>query len=127
VPVVLGLALVIPGVVLAILWSQTTFLIIDRKAQLFDAAGSSRILTRGYRLEIGMIGLLAAAVLLGLEGAAAALEALVRDAGPADTTVALIVTWPIQVLADTFGVAVAAATYFELDRRVDWIDEIPVG
>lgn len=73
------------------------------------------------------MGLLAASMLVGLDAAVPALEALVRDAGAADTTVALTVTWPIQVLADTFGVAVAAATYFELDRRVDWIDEIPVG
>jgi hypothetical protein len=107
--------------------SSIRTLIIDRKARLFDAAGSSVVLTRGFRLEIGVIGLLAAAMLLGLAAAVPALEALVGDAGAADTTVAVTVTWPLQVLADAFGVAVAAATYFELDRRVDWIDEIAVG
>ena len=108
-PIVLGLlCLVAPGLYLLARWSQVTMVLIDNRAQWFDAAEQSSSLTKGFRAPI--IGLL---LVLGIL------------TGVTDYAVHGIVAleWIHRAVGSTVGAAFAAALYYQLSRRAPWDPE----
>ena len=107
------LFLVVPGVLLALRWSQATMLILDRRASWFESARESEDLTAGRRLVVLWVWLIAGALLVvggwlghNFEGMARALDTsgLVSEG----------LRWLILVAADVFNLTVVAALYFHL-------------
>jgi hypothetical protein len=115
VPILAGLVfLIVPGIIVALRWSQAAFLILDDRAHWFDAASESEGLTAGRRWPVLVVWLVAGGVMASTEWLTASLGA----AGDAlfgtplwSTTVTSLAT----VAADVFGLVVLAALYIELD------------
>ena len=102
-PILLGLLLfIVPGLYLAARWSQVTLLLIDNQARWFDAAEASSWLTAGRRSAILLLLTAVAAVTLPLESLANHVTVL---------------AWIWRAAAGTFGAALAASLYFQLDLR----------
>ena len=97
------LFLVVPGVVLALRWSQSLMLIVDGRTSWFESAEESALITHGRRLDILVIWSLLAAVFVGVAGVQA-------DAPP-------VVDSILHVGATTFSLAVVAAIYGHLTWR----------
>ncbi len=94
------LFLVVPGVILALRWSQSMMLIVDGRTAWFESAEESALLTHGRRLDILLLWSLLAAIFVGV----ASIQA---DAPP-------IVASALHVGATTFSLAVLAAIYGHL-------------
>jgi hypothetical protein len=115
VPILAGLVfLIVPGVIVALRWSQALFLILDGRAHWFEAARESEELTAGRQLPVLLVWL-ATGVMVAL---AAWLASTVGAAGDA---LARTSTWSAalilvgQVAADVFSLVVLASLYVELD------------
>lgn len=109
-----ALLLVVPGVILALRWSQAAMLILDEKADWFEAAEESADLTAGRRLAILGVWLVTGLIL----AVAGWLGAVLTDMATAAAGTSLVARLPdlaVRVLADTFGLVIAAALYYELD------------
>jgi hypothetical protein len=109
-----ALFLIVPGVILAIRWSQTAMLIVDGQKSWFSAAEDSAHLVNGRRLEILSIWLIVAGVMVvvaWLQDAAVGLSAAVSLPGAVLHVVTLLVKIPV----DAFSLVLVAATYYELD------------
>jgi hypothetical protein len=116
------LALIVPGVYLLLLWSQSVLVIVDRQARFFAAANWSASLTDGYRMEIAVLW----AIVFGgswlVELEAAGLGASFgKMLSPA---VAMVAQWTWRALTMTFGVAMMSALYLELSSRASWQPEL---
>jgi hypothetical protein len=95
-----ALFLVVPGLVLALRWSQSMMLIVDGRTTWFESAEESALLTHGRRLDILLLWLLLAALFVGVAGVQV-------DAPP-------VVDSALHVTATTFALAVLAAIYGHL-------------
>jgi hypothetical protein len=62
------LFLIVPGIVLALRWSQSMMLILDGRTAWFESAGESALLTHGRRLDILLLWSLLAALFVGVAG-----------------------------------------------------------
>jgi len=114
-PILAGaLFLIVPGVFLALRWSQAPMLIADRRAEWFGAAGDSAVVVRGQKLDILAIWLIvgaALAVAAWFDGIAAAMLAAAGAPTLFGTALSLI----LRISADAFGLALTGATYHQLD------------
>jgi hypothetical protein len=100
-PILLGLLLlIVPGLYLAARWSQVVLLIADDQAKWFDAAEASSWLTAGRRSAILLVFAAVAVVTLPLESLANHVTVL---------------AWIWRAAAGTFGAALAASLYVQLD------------
>lgn len=108
---------IVPGVWLAVRWSQAPMLIADGRAEWFAAAGDSAHVVNGRRLEILSVWLIVAAVLMVAAWMSTVLADIAAAFG-ASVSLSSIVSLLIKVPADAFCLTVVAATYFELDREV---------
>jgi len=111
------LFLVIPGVVLALRWSQATVLILDGRAEWFESAGQSEVIAYGHKLEIlfifSIVGL--AFTVLGW------LSWISNDISLAisgSLLVPEIIGAAVRVVTSAFGFVIVAAVYCELTP--DW-------
>ena len=115
VPVAAALVfLIVPGVLLALRWSQTVMLIVDRRAAWLDAAEASADLTHGRRTMIFALWMIAGAAL----GVAGWLGQTADDVAAAIGAPAMLVTavdWLLQIAADAFSLVLVAAVYHALD------------
>ena len=79
-PIMAGLVfLVVPGIVLAIWWSQAGMLVLDGQAEWLDALPESQRLTAGRRFAILVSWLMIGAALAVVEGAAQAIGAVASE------------------------------------------------
>lgn len=104
--------LIVPGIYVGIVWSQVTALMVDGRADFFDALEASQDLTRGSRgavfvVEAGVVLLLIAPVLVGL---AVGLPMHVQDWSWTATVVMALLMTPLAA----FNWAVTAALYLDL-------------
>lgn len=107
------LFLIVPGVILALRWSQAAFLILDSEAAWLESAEASAALTRGRYIAILVVWLIV--------GGGFAVAAWL---GQVSTEIALAIGTPPQVPQllglivraglDAFGLVVTAALYNEL-------------
>ncbi len=105
------LFLIIPGIWLALRWSQTMLLILDDRARWFESAEASADLVHGHTLELLGLWLIL--------GAAIALVEWLLSPGPPGTAAAAvfgIARTGARVVVDAFALCLVAATYHELDR-----------
>jgi hypothetical protein len=100
------LFLIVPGIWLALRWSQATMLILDSQADWFDAADASADLVRGRYLEI-------LALLTGVGCALALAEWVMVQPGAH-----IAIKWSLRAAASTGSSAIVAALYFELNRSL---------
>lgn len=108
-PIVIGLAiLIVPGLFLLSRWSQATLLLVDERAQWFEAADESSSLTAGYRAAILIL-------LLSLGTVTLLIEYLIHDM--------TLLAWLYRAAGSLVGAALAAAMYYELSRRAPWNPE----
>lgn len=115
VPVAAALVfLIVPGVILALRWSQAAMLIVDRRSAWLDAAEASADLTHGRKVAIFAVWLIAGAAL----GAAGWLGQTVGEIAAAIRAPVLLVTAVdalFQIAADAFSLVLVAAVYHALD------------
>ncbi len=108
-PILLGtICLMLPGLYLLARWSQVVLILVDERATWFDAVEMSGALTAGYRWHILLI--LTGVSVLTLLGARMS-----------DLFTPL--AWAWRAAASTFGAALAAAMYRQLDLRAPWNPE----
>lgn len=114
-PILAGaLFLIVPGVFLALRWSQAPMLIADRRGEWFGAAEDSAVFVHGQKLDILAIWLIVGAALTvaaWFDAIAASMMAAAGAPAILGTTLSLI----LRVGADAFGLALTGATYYQLD------------
>jgi hypothetical protein len=71
------LFLIVPGIVVALRWSQSMMLILDGRTAWFESAGESALLTHGRRLDILLLWSLLAALFVGVAGVQAYAPAVI--------------------------------------------------
>lgn len=108
------LLLVVPGVVMALAWSQATLLILDRRANWFEAAGESWDLTAGRRLTILLVWLVTGGGFALVGWITTALVEIATVSG-LPTAVPLALALAARVVTDAFGACLLAGTYCTLD------------
>ena len=114
VPIMAGvLFLVVPGIVVAVAWSQAAMLILDKEAEWFDAAATSWDLTRGRRTAILLVWLMTGGVLAVAGWLLPALSEMASVLGVPSFPLR-IVDWAARIVADVFSLSVMAALYHEL-------------
>jgi hypothetical protein len=94
------LFLIVPGVIVALRWSQAILLVLDGQARWFDSAEESVTLTWGHRLDILLLWVILALVYLGVAG----LAPYVPDA----------VDWALRAGTSAFSLTMLAAVYRQL-------------
>lgn len=115
VPILAGLVfLIIPGVIVALRWSQALFVILDGKAHWFDAARESEELTAGRHVPVFLVWLVAGAA-VAFAGWLASSVGAVGDALARSHVWSATLSLAGQVVADIFSLLVLAALYVELD------------
>lgn len=92
---------IVPGLWLAIRWSQAVFLLLDRRAAWFESAEASGLVVQGRYLRVLAVWLIVGAANYALQ------------AGEPFAPAALV--WGARVLADTYNLAVLAALYHALE------------
>jgi len=92
---------IVPGVWLAIRWSQAVFLLLDQRAAWFESAEASGLVVEGRYLRVLAVWLIAGVANYALEAA--------EPFAPA----ALV--WGVRVFADAYNLAVLAALYHTLE------------
>lgn len=118
-PVLAGAVfLVIPGVFLALRWSQALMLIADERASWFAAAEASADLVHGQKLDILAIWLIVGCVLALATWFDAVVAAMVSATG-APAVVSVVLSLSLRVGADAFSLALVGATYYQLDVMTD--------
>jgi hypothetical protein len=115
VPVAAALVfLIVPGILLALRWSQAVMLIADRRAAWLDAAEASADLTHGRKVAIFAVWMIAGAV-LGVAGWLGGTADEIAAASGAPTRLVIGVDALFQVAADAFSLVLVAAVYHALD------------
>jgi hypothetical protein len=110
VPIVIGVfLLVVPGIYLALTWSQVPMLILDGRARHLDALKASEELTRDRKLEILLVALVPMLLTLPVAIVQGALAPGGSLASPAFALFLISAIW--QMLAVTFGTFVTAVVY----------------
>ena len=105
-PILLGLlVLVVPGLYMMVRWSQVAMLLLDGEANRFDAIFASGALTAGYRMPLMVVLFIVGAMTL-------VIEYFIGNI--------MILMWIYHALGSVFGASLAAATYYELNRRAPW-------
>lgn len=107
-PILVSCLLILPGILLALAWSQATPLIVDRKAQAFDAAELSSLLTRGARLHVLAVWTGLVLLLLAVEGVDQAIASGGASLGPTAVSVMRLL---LSSSLDTVVLCTTAATY----------------
>lgn len=108
----------IPGVFLALRWSQTLMLIADARASWFDAAEASVDLVHGQKLDILAIWLIVGCALALATWFDAVVASMVSATG-APLVVSVALSLVLRVGADAFSLALVGATYYELDQMTE--------
>jgi hypothetical protein len=117
VPVAAALVfLIVPGIVLALRWSQAVMLIVDRRAAWLESAEASVDLTHGRRMAIFAIWLIAGAA-LGVAGWLGQTADEVAAAIGAPVMLVTAIDWLFQIAADAFSLVLVAALYHALDAE----------
>jgi hypothetical protein len=117
VPVAAALVfLIVPGIVLALRWSQAVMLIVDRRAAWLDAAEASVDLTHGRRMVIFVVWMIAGAA-LGIAGWLGGTADAIAAAIGAPVMLVTAVDWLFQIVADAFSLVLVAAVYHALDAE----------
>ena len=101
------LFLIVPGVIVALWWSQVPMLMLDNQARWFAASTESQALTRGRRLDILMLWIIVGGGFALLEW----LTSLTAPAAGPDIIRALV-----RIASTAFSLSFLAATYHELER-----------
>lgn len=118
-PVLAGaLFLIIPGVWLALRWSQALMLIADGRARWFDAPGASADLAHGQKLDIFAIWLIvggALALASWFDEVAASMIAATGMPSLLGSGLSLM----LRIGSDAFSLALVGATYYQLDSMTD--------
>ena len=91
---------IVPGVWLAIRWSQAVFLLLDRREAWFESAEASGLIVKDRYLIVLAVWVIVGAVTYALQ----ALEPVAP----------LAMIWAVRVVADAFNLAVLASLYYEL-------------
>jgi len=110
-----GVVIFVVGVVWVAIWSQAGMLLVDGKAELLEAADSSRFMTRGYRGEIMALWLIVSIALVAAARCQGWLDR-VADAWVMGPPTAVLIGVVLQIAADAFATCCYAALYYELDR-----------
>jgi hypothetical protein len=114
-PVLAGtVLLIIPGVFLALRWSQTLLLIADGRARWLGAAEASVDLVHGQKLDILALWLIVGCA-LGLATWFDAVVASMVSATGVPAVVSSALSLSLRVCADAFSLALVGATYYQLD------------
>ena len=112
---IIGLALFVPGAIMAAVYSQAGMIVIDRREGPFEAWQASAFLTRGYRGEImgiWMLVVVAALVAMWLDRWVNPFMSAYSFGPP----IAAALHIGLRVGLDAFGTCCFAAVYYELDR-----------
>lgn len=116
IPILAGAVfLVVPGVILALRWSQAALLILDEKADWFEAAGASAELTEGRRLNILGVWLVVGLALV-VAGWLGSVFGEIAATPLGDGLIARLPGLGFSIVANAFGLVVPAAVYVELYR-----------
>jgi len=91
---------IVPGVWLAIRWSQAVFLLLDRREAWFESAEASGLIVTDRYLIVLAVWVVVGVVTYALQA--------VEPVAP------LAVVWGVRVVADAFNLAVLASLYYEL-------------
>ena len=91
---------IVPGVWLAIRWSQAVFLLLDRREAWFESAEASGLVVKDRYL-----------IVLAVWGIVGAANYALLAAEPFAPTA---IVWIVRVLADAFNLAVLASLYYAL-------------
>lgn len=105
---------IVPGVFLALRWSQTLMLIADEQAQWFGAAEASADLVHGQKLDIFAIWLIVGGALVlatWIDGVVASMVSATGLPTLVSTTLSVL----LRIGADAFSLALVGATYYEVD------------
>ena len=109
--------LIVPGVILAVMWSASTGVLVVEKRGVFESLQRSRDLTRGYRWQVFGLAVIyvIASMLIGMlvGGIGAATGGSIMT-GSTNLGVNLATTAVSNILTSVVGAAGAAALYFEL-------------
>jgi hypothetical protein len=108
--------LIVPGVVLALRWSQAAMLIVDHRSAWLDAAEASADLTYGRKPMIFAVWMIAGAA-LGAAGWIGQTADDVAGAVGAPVMLVTIVDALFQIAADAFSLVLVAAVYHALDAE----------
>ena len=118
-PILAGaIFLIIPGVFLALRWSQVPLLIADGQARWLSALDASVDVVHGHKLDILAVWLLVGA---GLALMLPVGEMLRTVGGAVGLPPSLLVAgrWLVQIPIDAFSLSLAGAIFFEVDRLSD--------
>jgi hypothetical protein len=111
---------VVPGMWLALRWSQILMLTADGRAQWFGAAEASADLVHGQKLDIFAIWLIvgcALALATWFDGVVVTMVSATGIPAIVSTTLSLV----LRIGADAFSLALVGATYYELDAMTqEW-------
>lgn len=105
--------LIVPGVLLAVRWSQTVVSILDGRSDWFDAVGDSWALTRGSTWPILAIWLVVGFA-LGVAGWLSQALAEIVAAASGWTWVSSGLVYGVRIVSSAFGSCMLAAVYYEL-------------
>lgn len=111
------LLLIVPGVILAVIWSAATGVLVVEQKGVFDSMQRSRDLTRGYRWQIFGLGVIfwIVSIIIGmLFGGIGAVTGGDFTMGSPNVIVNMATTAISNVLSAVISAAGAAALYFEL-------------
>lgn len=109
-PILAGtFCLVVPGAYLAARWSQVVMLLLDGRAQWFEALEHSSSLTAGFRFQIVLI--LIATTLVAVLG-----DRLFNNI--------TLLEWAWRAVSVTFAAALSASLYYHLSLRAPWNPEV---
>jgi hypothetical protein len=115
VPVLAGvLFFIVPGVFLALRWSQALLLIADERARWFEAAEASVDLIHGQKLDIFAIWLIAGGGLALMQWFDGVVASMALAAG-APTLLSAVPSVLLRIASDAFSLALVGAMYYELD------------
>ena len=108
-----ALFLIVPGVWLALRWSQAALLILDEKADWFESAEMSADLTAGRKLDILVVWLLTGVALAAVGLVEWALTSPWTSGDP--TRLEALASLAPRIVGDALGLVMPAAIYHELE------------
>ncbi|MEZ5318380.1 MAG: hypothetical protein R2752_13350 [Vicinamibacterales bacterium] len=108
--------LIVPGLWLALRWSQATMLILDGEARWFEAAGDSAVWTDGRKTTILLVWLAFSAVTMVVTWLAGVAGAVALDVS-GSATIAGVPVLLGRIATDAAGLVVVAALYASIDGR----------
>lgn len=115
-PIMAGaLFLIVPGVFLALRWSQVAMLIADGRTEWNESLEASTVLVHGRKLEVLAIWLFVG-VALALAAGTGAFAGAVATAAGLPAVAADGVSVLLRVVTDVFSLTLVGGIYYELDR-----------